>query len=335
MACEAVAYARAGLVGNPSDGYFGKTISISVRNFSAKVALYESPEVELVPSFQDRSKYASVRDLVEDVKSNGYYGGIRLMKATIRKFFDYCTAHEIPLEDKCFSIRYRSDIPRRLGLAGSSALVTATLRCLLEYYEIDLPRPLQANLILSVETDELGITAGLQDRVIQVYEGCVYMNFDRDLMESRGFGEYEEIEPALLPPLFIAYRKDLGEGSEVFHNNIRDRWLNGDPEVVQAMKDFASYAQEARDLIRAGRPLDIGPCMTRNFERRKSIYTLDPRNIDMVDRARAAGAHATFAGSGGAIAGVYEDEAMYTRLEEVMAEGNIALIQPIIEAPLD
>ena len=29
MAVESVAYARAGLMGNPSDGYFGKTISIS------------------------------------------------------------------------------------------------------------------------------------------------------------------------------------------------------------------------------------------------------------------------------------------------------------------
>jgi len=27
------AYARAGLIGNPSDGYHGKTISIIVRNF--------------------------------------------------------------------------------------------------------------------------------------------------------------------------------------------------------------------------------------------------------------------------------------------------------------
>ena len=35
------AYARAGLVGNPSDGYNGKTISISVRNYWADVVLYE------------------------------------------------------------------------------------------------------------------------------------------------------------------------------------------------------------------------------------------------------------------------------------------------------
>ena len=41
-------YARAGLLGNPSDGYHGKTISISVRNFWSEVVLYEWDEVEIV-----------------------------------------------------------------------------------------------------------------------------------------------------------------------------------------------------------------------------------------------------------------------------------------------
>ena len=117
MACEATAYARAGLIGNPSDGYFGKTISFVIRNFAAKVSLYKSVDLEIVPSFQDRSKYPSMRDLVEDVKVQGYYGGIRLMKATIRRFVDYCDEHGIDLPDENFSVRYRSTIPRHLGLA--------------------------------------------------------------------------------------------------------------------------------------------------------------------------------------------------------------------------
>ncbi len=332
MACEAVAYARAGLIGNPSDGYFGKTISFVIRDFSAKVSLYEHPEVEIVPSFQDRSRYDSVRELARDVKANGYYGGIRLMKASIRKFVEYCDQHKLALAPKSFSVRYRSTIPRRLGLAGSSALVTATLRCLMEYYEVEIPKTVLPNLILSVETEELSISAGLQDRVIQVYEGCVYMDFDRTIMESQGHGVYEEIDCRLLPPLFVAYQRDLGEGSETFHNNIRERWLRGDPEVVQAMKDFAGYAAEARALILAGRGREIGPLMDANFERRRSIYKLDPRNVDMVERARSVGAHAKFAGSGGAIVGTYEDETMFGRLVSVFQEADIAVFKPQIEA---
>jgi glucuronokinase len=331
MACEATVPARAGLVGNPSDGYFGKTISITIRDFAAKVSLYESPELEIVPSVQDRSRYASMRDLVSDVKQNGYYGGVRLMKATVRKFADYCERHEIELEDKNFSLRYRSTIPRRLGMAGSSALVTATMKCLLEYYDVEVPKPLLPGLILSVETEELNISAGLQDRVIQVYGGCVYMDFDKAIIDKLGHGNYTELDPKLLPPIFIGYRKDLGEGSEVFHNNVKQRWMDGDPEVRQAMIDFASYAHEAYEHLLAGRAMRLGDCMDKNFRRRQSIFNLDPRNVDMVERAWSVGAHATFSGSGGAIVGVYEDDAMYARLESVMAEGGIAVFKPQID----
>lgn len=74
----------------------------------------------------------------------------------------------------------------------------------------DLPKPIRANFILNVETDELFITAGLQDRVVQVsgpgrsrsllacpselssppqvYEGLVYMDFSSALMDERGYG---------------------------------------------------------------------------------------------------------------------------------------------------
>lgn len=44
------AYARAGLIGNPSDGYYGKTLAVIVRNFWAEVTLYEWDRLELVPS---------------------------------------------------------------------------------------------------------------------------------------------------------------------------------------------------------------------------------------------------------------------------------------------
>ena len=42
------AYARAGLIGNPSDGYHGKTIAVLVRQFFAEVVLYEWEDLELI-----------------------------------------------------------------------------------------------------------------------------------------------------------------------------------------------------------------------------------------------------------------------------------------------
>src|SRR6185295_19318907 len=72
------AYARAGLLGNPSDGYNGKTISISVRNYWAEVVLYEWHSVDIVLADDDRATFDSVYELARDVRLHGYYGGIRL-----------------------------------------------------------------------------------------------------------------------------------------------------------------------------------------------------------------------------------------------------------------
>ena len=57
MVYESVVYARAGLIGNPSDGYFGKTISFSVRNFSARAILQEDSKVSIIPNYSDRYEY--------------------------------------------------------------------------------------------------------------------------------------------------------------------------------------------------------------------------------------------------------------------------------------
>src|SRR5947209_77527 len=130
------AYARAGLVGNPSDGYHGRTISIIVRNFNAEVVLYEWDDVELVWSGENRNRFRSVHDLVRDVKLHGYYGGMRLLKATVKKFVEYCTRQGHALHDRNFSLRHESTIPRQVGLAGSSAIIVAALRCLMDFYGV-------------------------------------------------------------------------------------------------------------------------------------------------------------------------------------------------------
>lgn len=62
-------------------------------------------------------------------------------------------------------------------------------------------------VILSAE-EELGITAGLQDRVAQVYGGLVYMDFDKATLERTGNGIYTPMDPKLLPQLYLIYTKN-------------------------------------------------------------------------------------------------------------------------------
>lgn len=326
------AYARAGLMGNPSDGYNGKTLSIIVRNYSAEVVLYEWEDIEIVLATEDRVRFGSVSELARDVDLHGYYGGIRLVKATIKTFFEYCR-NRYSLHDRNFSIRYHTTIPRAVGLAGSSAIIVATMRALMDFYNISIPREILPSLVLSVETDQLGIAAGLQDRVVQVYGGAVFMDFARESMQvCDGLlcGLYEPLDPALLPPLYLAFSEDAGEPTEVMHNNLRTRYDQREPAVVDAMSEFAQLAQDARDHLLAGRTDRISALIDRNFDLRRSICKLPTGHVEMIEAARSVGASGKFAGSGGAIIGVYESDEMFENLGRVLGKLGCRVIKPIV-----
>lgn len=324
---------RAGLIGNPSDGYFGKTISFTFSDFAAEVTLYETPELEILPNERDMSRFSGIGDLARDVRLHGYYGGIRLLKAAVKKFHDYCAEAGIRLDARNFTLRYTSNIPAQLGLAGSSAIITACMRALTAFYGVSIPKPIQANLVMWVETKELGIPAGLQDRVAQTYEGLVYMDFSRELQEKHGYGKYEYLNLDLLPPVYIAYRTELSEGTEVFHNNIRERWNRGETEVVEAMQNWAGLTDQVRDILLSGGRNAIGPVVNAGFDQRRKIYKIGEGNLRMIDTARACGASSTFTGSGGAIVGTYTDEAMFTKLVNELGNLGVRVIKPNFVRP--
>ena len=330
MIIETRAYPRAALIGNPSDGYHGRTIAFTFDNFCAEIVLYETPELEIHPTLRDNSVFKSIHHLAEDVKLYGYYGGIRLLKSAIKCFRQYCLEHDIALHGRNFTVRYNSTIPNLVGLAGSSAIITACMKALLTFYGVDIPKPVLANLIRAVESRELGIAAGLQDRVAQVYQGLVYMDFDKALFDRQGYGRYESMTLSRLPKLYIAYRTDLSEGSEVFHNTLRERYDAGDAEAHEAMRFWADLTDQARAAMEAGDDAELSRLMNANFDKRAKLCQLGEGNLRMVTSARATGASAKFTGSGGAIIGTYADEAMYARLEEALTPLGIHVIKPRI-----
>ena len=130
MLIETYSFARAGLVGNPSDGYFGKTLSFTFSNYSAKVTMYETPELGFEAAAVDDAKFESAEALLQEIQLFGYYGGIRLLKAMTKIFLLHCREQGIELPRRNFTVRYTSDIPRLVGLSGSSAICTAMLKAL-------------------------------------------------------------------------------------------------------------------------------------------------------------------------------------------------------------
>ena len=327
MIIRSTSFPRAGIIGNPSDGYYGKTIAICFKGFQASVELWESPEVELLPSRRDHSVFSSIESLHEDVRQHGYYGGFRLLKATIKVFLDHCQEYGIALGGRKFTLRYKSDIPARVGLAGSSAIITACARALMAFYGVPIMRHLLANLVWRVENHELGIPCGLQDRVAQAYQSAVYMDFSRRLMETRQYGEYTHLDPGLLPPFYVAYREELSEGTEVYHNDLRTRWKSGQQDVLEAMEFWADLTVRFREALKAGnRPL-MHQLMNANFDKRAELYDVGDGNREMISTARQSGASANFAGSGGAIVGIYDDEETFTRLQAAFGPKSIRVLR--------
>ncbi len=327
---ETAAFARAGLLGNPSDGYFGKTIAFTIENFVSRTLLYPSRRIEIKPSAGDIPIWESLQDLHDNTRWRGYYGGIRIIRALLMRFTDYCASEGIALKNHNFTIEYESNIPLRLGLGGSSAIIMATLRALMQYFEVDISLARQANLVLETETRELAVRAGLQDRVVQAYEGLVFMNFPRDLMEQRGYGEYEVLAVTKLPNFYVAYRTKLSEGTEVFHNDLHQRYYGGEKAVIDAMGKWAEIAQQGRQALLQGDTTKLGNLIDTNFDLRKTISRISPANMQMVNAARQCGATAKFAGSGGAIVGTYSDEDHFDRLRESLMQQDIAVIRPQI-----
>jgi len=251
----------------------------------------------------------------------GYFGGLRLLQATCKAFYSYCRRNGIVLSRKNFTLSYDTNIPRQVGLAGSSAIVTSTLKCLMNFFNLtenDLPKPKRASLALDVETSELFIQAGLQDRVVQTYEGLVDMDFAKDLVEEQGYGHYENLKVKVLPTLFLVYCPNPSDSGKI-HSTVKHRWLSEDKEVIEGMNNFRNFTTEARVAIEAEHWSCLQKLMDKNFEQRRILYgdaCLGDDNLKMISIAKEHGASAKFSGSGGAIVGLLLEESKEDQMRE-------------------
>jgi glucuronokinase len=276
MACSGAALARAALAGNPSDGYGGATLAVTLPVWRA--------EAQASPS-------AGAGEVVPPSP---------LVQAAVSRF-----ARELAPHARATLVSWHTDVPRSVGLGGSSAIVIATLRALCELHETELAPADLARLALAIEVEELGIAAGLQDRVAQSFGGLTFMDFEP---QPRGHGAYEALQPSLLPPLLIAYRSDTGSDSGGVHGDLRVRYERGDQLVRDGMAELAGLARNSKVALLKGDTDAFGRCVDGSFDIRRRMLDLDPRHVEMIERARAAGASANYTGSGGAIVCVCRDE---------------------------
>lgn len=155
------------------------------------------------------------------------------------------------------------------------------------------------DVLLRIEQEELGIRAGLQDRVIQAYGGVVHMDFTNPELKT-----YTPIHPALLPCFYLVYNIAAGGESGQVHSTVRERWANGDQEVVDAMSELASLADQAAQCLEKGDYFTLASLMDSNFNIRRRLYgdaVVGEGNLAVIELARQNNMGAKFCGSGGAV----------------------------------
>ena len=306
--------ARAAIAGNPSDGHGGAVVSTVVPAVAATVRVRTSARFEVAGTdLVD----ASIEELSDRVDEEGCGDVQPLVPATLAVLHRLLGAQLEPHQ-----VEVRSTIPRSVGLAGSSAIVIATIRAMIAAHagapwarSLVAEPALLASLALAAEREILGIAAGLQDRVVQTLGGTVAMEFGPDSMRTVGglaAGTYRHLGP-LPTGLFVAYRAAAATDSGQVHAAVDP----DDSRVRDAMGRAAIAARAAADAIEAGDAMALGVAMDDTFDQRASVMTLDPDHLEMIDVARAHGASANYTGSGGAVIVLAADQTARTALESL------------------
>jgi galactokinase/mevalonate kinase-like predicted kinase len=291
-----LAFARAALAGNPSDGYGGAVLAVTLPAWWAEANATRSPSLSVEPASE-------------------------MVEAAVRRF-----ARELEPDALGTDVRWTSSVPRGVGLGGSSALVIATIKALCQLHGTELEADALAALALAVEAEDMGIVAGLQDRVAQAYGGLTFMDFSAGAGRayagvgpwSPQNGAYERLDAGLLPPFLIAWRPDASAESGEVHASLRERHRRGEEVVHDAMSRLADAARGARAALLAGDLQRVCLHVDESFELRRRMLDLDARCVEMVAVARANGASANYTGSGGAIVAIRRDAPRLDRVERAL-----------------
>lgn len=341
------AYPRVGLLGNPSDGYGGKVISIALDSEGfAEVVATEHPKfvVERNEHHELDEEFDNIGKFVSSTEDLGLFYGARTLvraaavlfakeyEAYLRNTNSSCNQHEWDQIPNC-KLSYATSIPTRIGLSGSSAFILATFRALARFHstslmEINSDIHFWPKLMHKAEAELLGIACGLQDRVVQVMQGCVAMDFTGTVERE---DEWNWIPEEGLPDLWLVYMEGgrVGECSGKVHSDLVARHSSGDEVLKNAVSGLKEVVDKGRRIIeecaegRQSSCEEFSGLFKRNFELRLSMVGkggIGRQNLEMVSTAQKAGFAAKMTGSGGCAVCVPEPVRKLTVAEVAEAE---------------
>ncbi len=303
---------RVGIVGNPTDMYGGSVISCSTKE-RARIDIQPADRLILDAGAEQRV-ISSPDDLV-----------------TREDIFDIARVALSGSESTDLRVRisWTTDIPFRAGLSGSTALLVSMVAGLLAFRGTRLSPYHQAELVRRIEYRNLTF-CGYQDAYMCTFGGLHYMDFrGKEFHLEYGtdpFATMEPIEmPAALPAVVVITGGQRVSGG--VHTPLRERWLAGETEVVEAYKAIAGLARDGKKAMLEDRLDKLGKLMNENQALTQSLGGSNPEDDRFIELARQAGASgAKLAGSSGAIVVLHESPG---DLAKVMTDaGAVGMLEP-------
>ena len=302
---------RAGVIGNPTDMYGGAVLSCSV-GLRARVAITAASEL-LLETADLECRIADRQDLQPRDDSFD----------VARAVLDYLRLPAISCR-----VAYMSEIPLRSGMAGSTALVVALLRGLLAWQGRDVQLHHLAEQARYVELNFLKVVCGYQDAYMCTFGGLSYMDFRGKQFYRRAEAElYATLEPlgahvSHLP--FVLAHTGVEHSSSAVHRPLRERWLEGEPEVVEGYKRITEIARAGKKALILGDWPSLGRLMNDNHAIQRALGGSGDSNERLIAAALdagALGAKLAGAGDGGTIIALWPWPDT-TKLEDALTEAG-------------
>jgi galactokinase/mevalonate kinase-like predicted kinase len=310
------------LIGNPTDMYGGSVLSCSV-GMRARVVITPGAALTLITQGHE----ACVRDR-SDLRPRGDAFDVA------RAVLDY-----LRLPRLLCQVEYESEIPLRSGMAGSTALVVALLHGLLAW-QGESPCTYQlAEMARYVELHHLKVVCGYQDAYMCSFGGLNYMDFRGKQFyraeEVELFATIEPLSPFVTQLPFVLGFTGVRHSSGAVHKPVRERWLEGDAQVVAGYERITELARIGKKALLVGDWATLGELMNENHAIQRELGGSGEANERLIAaalEAGALGAKLAGAGDGGTIIALWPDENP-CRLEEALRQAEATATYRLVVAP--
>ncbi len=328
---RASAPGRAGIVGNPTDGYGGAMLACTIghRSFceitpGEGLIQLKLAEEEVALAGPEELALGPQRGLPERTPAD-----------VARAAFRYFLARGYQWPAQGFTLTADTDIPMQAGLAGSTAITTAILGALAAWFGASPGLHESAEAVRIIEHQIMGQTCGYQDQYMACFGGVNFIDFAgkewQRQDETEPFATVEPLEGKVDLSKFAVVHTGVRHDSTSVHKPIRERWETGEAEVVESYREITRLARLGKKALLLGDWAGLGKLMNENHALQRGLGGSGEINEHYINLALAEGAWGAKlagAGQGGTIILLHETpEALATRLVEE-AGGELVPLEP-------